>query len=106
MTVTTRPRGAKKPPDPAAKRITFLNCHVEGPYVAITFDDGPNSNTTALINLLKQHNLTPVTFFNQGNIDGKFTVTFDKFFSAIQWVNQPITMPVLAHAPGNISRFF
>ncbi|MEN0038513.1 MAG: glycoside hydrolase family 11 protein [Cellvibrio sp.] len=36
-------------------------------YVGITFDDGPNSNTTALINLLKQHNLTPVTWFNQGN---------------------------------------
>lgn len=36
-------------------------------YVGITFDDGPNSNTTALVNLLKQHNLTPVTWFNQGN---------------------------------------
>ncbi len=36
-------------------------------YVGITFDDGPNANTTTLINLLKQHNLTPVTWFNQGN---------------------------------------
>ncbi|PUA27851.1 MAG: 1,4-beta-xylanase [Cellvibrio sp. 79] len=36
-------------------------------YVGITFDDGPNSNTTALVNLLKQHSLTPVTWFNQGN---------------------------------------
>lgn len=36
-------------------------------YVGITFDDGPNSNTSALIALLKQHNLTPVTWFNQGN---------------------------------------
>ncbi len=35
-------------------------------YVGITFDDGPNANTTALINLLKQNNLTPVTWFNQG----------------------------------------
>jgi peptidoglycan/xylan/chitin deacetylase (PgdA/CDA1 family) len=36
-------------------------------YVGITFDDGPNSNTTALVNLLRQNNLTPVTWFNQGN---------------------------------------
>lgn len=36
-------------------------------YVGITFDDGPNANTTTLVNLLKQHNLTPVTWFVQGN---------------------------------------
>ncbi|RYY75356.1 MAG: 1,4-beta-xylanase [Gammaproteobacteria bacterium] len=36
-------------------------------YVGITFDDGPTSNTSTLINLLKQNNLTPVTWFNQGN---------------------------------------
>jgi len=35
-------------------------------YVGITFDDGPGANTTTLINLLKQNNLTPVTWFNQG----------------------------------------
>jgi peptidoglycan/xylan/chitin deacetylase (PgdA/CDA1 family) len=37
-------------------------------YVGITFDDGPGSNTTTLINLLKQNNLTPVTWFNPGNM--------------------------------------
>jgi peptidoglycan/xylan/chitin deacetylase (PgdA/CDA1 family) len=36
-------------------------------YVGITFDDGPTANTTTLIGLLKQNNLTPVTWFNQGN---------------------------------------
>ena len=35
-------------------------------YVGITFDDGPGANTTTLINLLRQNNLTPVTWFNQG----------------------------------------
>jgi peptidoglycan/xylan/chitin deacetylase (PgdA/CDA1 family) len=35
-------------------------------YVGITFDDGPTSNTTTLINLLKQNSLTPVTWFNWG----------------------------------------
>jgi peptidoglycan/xylan/chitin deacetylase (PgdA/CDA1 family) len=36
-------------------------------YVGITFDDGPGSNTATLVNLLKQNNLTPVTWFVQGN---------------------------------------
>ena len=36
-------------------------------YVGITFDDGPNSNTSTLINLLNQNSLTPVTWFSQGN---------------------------------------
>src|SRR5690606_8456484 len=36
-------------------------------YVGITFDDGPNSNTTTLINLLNQNDLKPVTWFSQGN---------------------------------------
>ena len=37
-------------------------------YVGITFDDGPGSNTGTLINLLKQNGLTPVTWFNPGNM--------------------------------------
>ncbi|HTF97392.1 MAG TPA: glycoside hydrolase family 11 protein [Cellvibrio sp.] len=36
-------------------------------YVGITFDDGPGANTNTLVNLLKQNNLTPVTWFVQGN---------------------------------------
>lgn len=36
-------------------------------YVGITFDDGPGSNTNTLVNLLKQNNLTPVTWFVQGS---------------------------------------
>lgn len=35
-------------------------------YVGITFDDGPTSNTSTLINLLRQNSLTPVTWFNWG----------------------------------------
>lgn len=35
-------------------------------YVGITFDDGPTSNTGTLINLLKQNNLKPVTWFVWG----------------------------------------
>ncbi|WNJ97743.1 glycoside hydrolase family 11 protein [Vibrio ruber] len=35
-------------------------------YVGITFDDGPTSNTSTLVNLLKQNNLKPVTWFVWG----------------------------------------
>ncbi|MFC3023703.1 glycoside hydrolase family 11 protein [Vibrio zhugei] len=35
-------------------------------YVGITFDDGPTSNTGTLTNLLKQNDLTPVTWFVWG----------------------------------------
>ncbi|KUI98205.1 glycoside hydrolase family 11 protein [Vibrio sp. MEBiC08052] len=35
-------------------------------YVGITFDDGPTSNTATLVNLLKQNNLKPVTWFVWG----------------------------------------
>ncbi len=35
-------------------------------YVGLTFDDGPTNNTATLISLLKQNNLTPVTWFVWG----------------------------------------
>jgi peptidoglycan/xylan/chitin deacetylase (PgdA/CDA1 family) len=35
-------------------------------YVGITFDDGPTSNTATLVNLLKQNDLKPVTWFVWG----------------------------------------
>lgn len=35
-------------------------------YVGITFDDGPTSNTSTLVSLLRQNSLTPVTWFNWG----------------------------------------
>jgi peptidoglycan/xylan/chitin deacetylase (PgdA/CDA1 family) len=35
-------------------------------YVGITFDDGPGSNTSTLVNLLQQHNFMPVTWFAWG----------------------------------------
>jgi hypothetical protein len=38
-----------------------------GGYVGITFDDGPTSNTANLINLIKQNNLAPVTWFVWGS---------------------------------------
>ena len=49
---------------PAAKSpITFSQCHVDGPYIAMTYDDGPHAaNTPRLLDMLKQRNIK-ATFF-------------------------------------------
>ena len=55
-------------PEPAkgAQRITFTECHVEGPYIAITFDDGPNPvQTPRLLKMLKDRGIK-ATFFVLG----------------------------------------
>ena len=47
--------------------ITFSQCHVEGPYIAFTFDDGPHDvQTPRLLKMLKQRNIK-ATFFCCGN---------------------------------------
>jgi peptidoglycan/xylan/chitin deacetylase (PgdA/CDA1 family) len=50
----------------AAKQITFSQCHVDGPYIAMTFDDGPNAATTPrLLKMLKERDIK-ATFFLVG----------------------------------------
>jgi peptidoglycan-N-acetylglucosamine deacetylase len=52
-------------PEPAkgAPRITFTECHVEGPYIAMTFDDGPSATQTPrLLKMLKERGIK-ATFF-------------------------------------------
>jgi len=55
-------------PEPAKgqTRVTFAECNVDGPYVAITFDDGPNPATTPrLLKMLKERGIK-ATFFCLG----------------------------------------
>lgn len=64
------PNTTDKGPAPAtasaAGRITFSQCHVEGPYIAMTFDDGPHgSQTPRLLKMLKDRNIH-ATFFVVG----------------------------------------
>jgi peptidoglycan-N-acetylglucosamine deacetylase len=50
-------------PAPSPAPATYSSCHVDGPYIAMTFDDGPSAgNTTLLLDILKQRNIK-VTFF-------------------------------------------
>lgn len=54
------------PVRPASTKITYSQCHVDGPYIALTFDDGPHgANTPRLLDLLKQRKVK-ATFFVVG----------------------------------------
>jgi peptidoglycan/xylan/chitin deacetylase (PgdA/CDA1 family) len=47
-------------------KITYSSCHVDGPYIALTFDDGPHAaNTPRLLDMLKQRGIK-ATFFMVG----------------------------------------
>lgn len=51
---------------PAQPPITFNSVHVDGPYIALTFDDGPNKTLTPkLLDLLAAHHMK-ATFFVVG----------------------------------------
>lgn len=53
---------------PPGARNTYSQVHVNGPYLAITFDDGPHpQNTPRLLNILKERNIK-ATFFVVGQL--------------------------------------
>jgi peptidoglycan/xylan/chitin deacetylase (PgdA/CDA1 family) len=54
------------PSSAAAKKITYSDCHVDGQYIAMTFDDGPHkTNTPRLLDMLKERHIH-ATFFLVG----------------------------------------
>ncbi|MDQ6622754.1 MAG: polysaccharide deacetylase family protein [Verrucomicrobiota bacterium] len=61
-----RPSASALAATPASPQITFSSVHVDGPYVAMTFDDGPNGILTPkLLDLLAAHHMK-ATFFVVG----------------------------------------
>ena len=66
------PSDAAAPPPAGTPKITFSQCHVEGPYIAMTFDDGPHgANTPRLLEMLKQRKIH-ATFFMVGQCVAEF----------------------------------
>jgi len=60
------PARPKATPTPTEPPITFNSVHVDGPYIALTFDDGPNATLTPkLLDLLAARHLK-ATFFVVG----------------------------------------
>ena len=59
-------RGTSHPPPAGQPKSTYSQCHVEGPYIAMTFDDGPHgANTPRLLEMLRQRKIH-ATFFLVG----------------------------------------
>src|SRR3954468_389233 len=65
-TAQAGPESASAPGAAAAGKITYSACHVEGPYIAMTYDDGPHAaNTPRLLDMLKERKIH-ATFFMCG----------------------------------------
>ena len=59
----TRDAARENPAAPEESSITFNSVHVDGPYIAMTFDDGPSATLTPkLLDLLAAHHIK-ATFF-------------------------------------------
>ncbi len=62
-TASSPPPEKAKPAATAEPRISFNSVNVDGPYIAMTFDDGPSAKLTAkLLDLLATHHIK-ATFF-------------------------------------------
>ncbi|CAN5652064.1 hypothetical protein BH09VER1_BH09VER1_52900 [soil metagenome] len=67
-TATSTPIPANAATVPAAPKLSYSSCHVQGPYIAMTFDDGPSAkDTPRLLDMLKARNIK-VTFFVLGEM--------------------------------------
>jgi peptidoglycan-N-acetylglucosamine deacetylase len=61
--VATQTAGNNNPKSVTEPKITFNSVHVDGPYIAMTFDDGPSATLTPkLLDLLAAHHIK-ATFF-------------------------------------------
>ena len=59
-------RPAPTPSPPSAEKITFTEVNVDGPYIAMTFDDGPHvTNTAKLLDMAAKRHIK-LTFFVLG----------------------------------------
>jgi peptidoglycan/xylan/chitin deacetylase (PgdA/CDA1 family) len=57
---------------PAPGKVAYSSCNVDGPYVAITYDDGPHAeHTPRLLNMLKERGIK-ATFFMVGQCAAEY----------------------------------
>jgi peptidoglycan/xylan/chitin deacetylase (PgdA/CDA1 family) len=69
---TTSGVGSSEKPAPATPKIGYSSVHVNGPYIAMTFDDGPSAaNTPRLLDLLAKKHIK-ATFFMVGECAAEY----------------------------------
>ncbi len=70
--VMALPTDASAPTPAGQPKNTYSQCHVDGPFIAITFDDGPHAeNTPRLLDMLKQRGIK-ATFFVVGQCAAEY----------------------------------
>jgi len=58
------PATSATPAPTGTPKFTYSSCHVDGPYIAMTFDDGPSGpNTPRLLDMLKERKIHATFFF-------------------------------------------
>ncbi|RBP41218.1 peptidoglycan/xylan/chitin deacetylase (PgdA/CDA1 family) [Roseimicrobium gellanilyticum] len=84
-----------KVPPPGA-RNTYSSVNVNGPYIAITFDDGPHpTNTPRLLNILAQRNIK-ATFFVVGQLAKEYPQIIRRILAeGHEIANHTLTHPTL-----------
>lgn len=66
------PADVSAPAATSGPKTTYSQCHVDGPYIAMTFDDGPHGvQTPRLLDMLKQRGLK-ATFYVCGQCVAEF----------------------------------
>jgi peptidoglycan/xylan/chitin deacetylase (PgdA/CDA1 family) len=62
--VAATPGPSAAPAPTGTPKFTYSACHVDGPYIAMTFDDGPSGpNTPRLLDMLKERKIHATFFF-------------------------------------------
>jgi peptidoglycan-N-acetylglucosamine deacetylase len=69
-TATPSPTTNPDPQTAPKKPATYFECNVDGPYIAMTFDDGPSSATTPrLLDILKERHIKATFFMIGQNVE-------------------------------------
>lgn len=94
-----QPSPSSPPPSVASlsAKISYSSCNVEGPFVALTFDDGPHAqNTPRLLEMLKQRGVK-ATFFVIGQNAAEYPEILKRIAAeGHELANHSYTHPVLA----------
>jgi hypothetical protein len=65
------PSPVNSPVPTGLKPATYFQANVDGPYIAMTFDDGPSPETTPrLLDILKQRNKSLNAYWRKGTKSG------------------------------------
>lgn len=101
----TAPAATASPGAPAPAKISYSHINADGPYIALTFDDGPHAtNTPRLLDILAKRNVK-VTFFVLGeNVQAHPEILKREVAEGHEIGNHSWDHPDLAKKPDDVVR--